>query len=754
MKQLNAHSVLGYNNQYLTLDGEPWFPLMGEIHYSRVEKARWKEELYKMKAGGIDMVSAYTIWIHHEEVEGEWDFTGDRDLRTFLQTIGECGLHCVLRIGPWAHGEVRNGGFPDWLMEKEKNGQLTTRTNDPHYLEYVRRFYGKIAEQAKGLYLEEGGPIAMIQIENEYGHVGGQTGEAGEEHMRTLQQLAKEAGMVTQIYTATGWGGAVTGGMLPVMGGYCEAPWDQRLTEIEPSGNYLFTKERNDHNIGSDHGLGIGITFDMDQFPYLTAELGGGLQVTRHRRPVATGKDTEAMTLVKLGSGCNLLGYYMYHGGTNPEGKLTTLQESRETGYPNDLPVKSYDFNAPIREYGQLTDTYRRIRRLSLFLHDFGDHVAQMCYIPQPGNPEKVDDFTSLRTAVRRNEKTGEGLYFVNNYIRHYAGAEYPAVSLKAYAEDGQTVLADYGTCDVANGEYFFYPIQMPLGEKAVLEKALATPLCALRNEKGEIDTYVFYTKSHGGKEAAAKDSLYQIRGELGEIQLITLTDEEALCAQKLVIGGREVLVVSETDYYITEGEELCGLLRFKESEKAQIQTYPAWKSVPAGWSVAEGAVKASAAKTITAAAENEMAEFHANEEKPVAGLATYVSDKILANPAHCTVTAEESAAPGEDLTVRVQVEGANAELDNVILCVDYEGESAELYQDGTLIGDSFYTGQIWEIGLSRFAKDGKAEFTIVVHPLKDGTPMYLEKWPVMQDGYACRVNTMWTESVAGVTLA
>lgn len=114
--------------------------------------------------------------------------------------------------------------------------------------------------------MSDDGPVAMIQIENEYGHVGGRTGEEGEAHMRMLRQVAKEVGLKVPIYTATGWGGAVTGGMLPVMGGYCEAPWDQRLTEIEPSGNYLFTEERNDHNIGSDHGIGVGITLIWNRF--------------------------------------------------------------------------------------------------------------------------------------------------------------------------------------------------------------------------------------------------------------------------------------------------------------------------------------------------------------------------------------------------------------------------------------------------------------------------------------------------------
>ena len=88
--QWNRNSKLSYTPQFLTLDNTPWFPLMGEIHYSRVSNGRWEEELYKMKAGGIELVSAYTIWVHHEEVEGEWDFSGDRDLRKFLEnrTVG------------------------------------------------------------------------------------------------------------------------------------------------------------------------------------------------------------------------------------------------------------------------------------------------------------------------------------------------------------------------------------------------------------------------------------------------------------------------------------------------------------------------------------------------------------------------------------------------------------------------------------------------------------------------------------------
>ena len=150
--------------------------------------------------------------------------------------------------------------------------------------------------------------------------------------MRTLQKMAKEIGFCVPLYTATGWGGAVTGGMLPVMAGYCEAPWDSRLTELEANENYVFTGNRNDTLVANDHHVSEQLTFDPAEFPYLTAELGGGLQPTEHRRPVPVGTDIGAMSLTKLGSGVAMLGYYMYHGGTNPKGKFSTLEESKATG--------------------------------------------------------------------------------------------------------------------------------------------------------------------------------------------------------------------------------------------------------------------------------------------------------------------------------------------------------------------------------------------------------------------------------------
>ncbi len=721
--KLTAESEISFTPQYMTVDGAPWFPVMGEIHYSRVPRDAWKEELLKMKAGGVDVVSAYSIWIHHEEVEGAWDFDGNHDLHAFLETIKECGMYCVLRIGPWAHGEARNGGFPDWLVQKEKEGKMVLRSDDPGYLAYVKTFYEKLWEQAKGLLLSDNGPIIGIQIENEYGHCGGLQGEEGEQHMRTLQAMAKEIGFIVPIYTATGWGGAVTGGMLPVMGGYCEAPWDQRLTEIEPSGNYIFTIERNDHNIGSDHGVGVGITFDMTKFPYLTAELGGGLQVTHHRRPIASAKDIAAMTMVKLGSGCNLLGYYMYHGGTNPDGKRTTLQECRETGYPNDLPIRSYDFNAPLREYGQITDTYREIRRITMFAKDYQDVLCRAQYVEQPGNPAKPEDLESLRTAVRCYEDTDKvtrGFLFVNNYQRRYAMAEHPHTVPTAYAADG-TVLASFAPVDVKDGDFFMYPFNLKLGE-ALLRRANATPLCILHGgaKKGG-DLYVFYTKD-------GVDADYQIEGDLGNNEILTLTDEEALHAYKAVLQGKEYLIISKADAFVNAegGLELI----------AQVtgESVPELKVIPALPKVTDDFVLASEA-----------------DDK---GFAVYRYGKTLTNGVTADLT---ETGKGNGL---LTVSGVSAALDDAFVVVHYEADTAKLYRSGVreaegavkenaILADSFYTGQSWEISMKELTgSEETAVFDVVLDPLKEGESMYLQTWPAMENGEACRFNGVETRSV------
>ena len=169
--------TFGFTANYLTKDGEPWLPMMGEIHFSRVPPFQWEPSLRKMKAGGLSIVSCYVIWLHHEEEEGVFRFSGCRDLRRFLELCKKVGIFVFLRLGPWVHGEVRHGGFPDWLEEKGRAG-LRLRSDDPGYLALVRRYWEHLWVEAQGMMFGEGGPVIGVQIENEYGHVGGLRGEA------------------------------------------------------------------------------------------------------------------------------------------------------------------------------------------------------------------------------------------------------------------------------------------------------------------------------------------------------------------------------------------------------------------------------------------------------------------------------------------------------------------------------------------------------------------------------------------------
>ncbi len=670
-----------YASNYLTRNGEPWFPVMGELHYSRCPEEYWGESLDKMRAGGVEVVSTYVIWIHHEEIEGEYDFTGLRDLRRFIGLCGARGLKLFLRIGPWCHGEVRNGGFPDWLLRKS----FECRTNSPEYLEQVKRFYTTIFEQARGYLHKDGGPVIGVQIENEYGHAGGLSGEEGEKHMRTLAKLAHGAGFDVPYYTATGWGGAVTGGLLPVMGGYCDAPWDHSVEKLGPSGNYIFTHERNDANIGNDRRLGEGLTFDPAQFPFLTAELGGGLQVTSHRRPVATARDIGAMSLVKLGSGVNLLGYYMYHGGTNPVGKLTTLQESRETGYPNDLPVLSYDFNAPIREYGQMSETLRELKLLAMFLRDFGSGLCMMpAFIPEE-NPLSPDNLTGLRTSVRHG--ADGGYIFVNNYQRGYRMSEHRGAVLRV--ELGGDELR-YPAVDIENGEYFFFPFNMNI-RGALLKTATATPLCVLNSgEPGE--TFVFY---------ADRDPNYEFEGNPAPGAVLTLTRREALDAWRVRLD-REYLVISENPVL-----ESADGLRLVGRAPLGFKIFPRPEGI-----------------------------FEGYERMPDEGELAVFAKRTLFPRASVSI-AETTGGSDDPLRRRFIIELSGMDYaEDWFLRLRYEGDRAEAFLDGKLVADSFYTGQEWEIGLKRLGFPRRLE--IAVKELRRDAKVYLEKWPETPGGRAC----------------
>lgn len=387
---------------------------MGEIHYSRIPENEWRQELQKMKAGGVTMIANYVFWNHVEEKEGVFDWSKQRSLRHFLELCKDENLPVVLRIGPFCHGEVRCGGIPDWILEKN----VELRSEDPKFLHYVKLLYRQIFTQVQGLLWKDGGPVVACQFDNEYGGEGS--------YLMALKHIAQEIGFDLPFYTRTGWPELKTpipyGEMIPLYGDYADGFWDRSIKET--AGDYWkafnFKPFRSSSAIASEQlkeGNGR-ITKGDELYPFFTCELGGGMMTSYHRRVYVYPQDTYSLAIVKLGSGSNLLGYYMYHGGTNPEGHAY-LNEMQRTPYTNwnDLPVKTYDFQAPLGEFGQKNPHYYILRKLHLFMHDYGETLASMdASFPQADKPQTKGIDSYLRWSYR--QKDNSAFVFVNNYER------------------------------------------------------------------------------------------------------------------------------------------------------------------------------------------------------------------------------------------------------------------------------------------------------------------------------------------------
>lgn len=531
---------INVTSRYFTRNGKPWIGVMGEFHFSRYSRENWHRELAKMKAGGITIVSTYLFWIYHEEIEGKMDFGGDNDIRAFIEECKDVGLDVVIRIGPWAHGECRNGAFPDWLLKKD----YKLRDNNEEYLAVVKKWYQSIYNEVKGLFYKDGGNIIAVQIENEF--------VDNAEHLAKLKEIAVECGFIAPIYTVTGWNSASgakipVDEVVPVFGGYCEAPWENHMNRLSPSPHYFFNRMRNDSAIGTDliaKTQSDGWQLPYERYPFATCELGGGIEVTHHRRPIIKPMDIYAVSLVKLGDGNNLVGYYMYHGGTNKIGELSTFNETKVTGYPNDYPILSYDFQAPLSEYGEVREQYGLLNMLHMFVNDFGEEFAPMIAVDS-GNTVAADDTNSLRYGMRTDGK--RGFVFVNHYQRltELADIENAVIS----AEN-----VEFPPIDVKGEVSFFMPFNMKMGD-SVLEYATAQPLCKC----GE--TYFF---------AEIPNIKAEYKFSKGSANIVTVPFENAKYMRKLngtvyIGGGCNLYEENGQIHSVEDGEYICQ--KWNESE-------------------------------------------------------------------------------------------------------------------------------------------------------------------------------------------
>lgn len=537
---------INVTSRYFTRNGKPWIGVMGEFHFSRYSRENWHRELAKMKAGGITIVSTYLFWIYHEEIEGKMDFGGDNDIRAFIEEFKDVGLDVVIRIGPWAHGECRNGGFPDWLLKKD----YKLRDNNEEYLAVVKKWYQSIYNEVKGLFYKDGGNIIAVQIENEF--------VDNAEHLAKLKEIAVECGFIAPIYTVTGWNSASgakipVDEVVPVFGGYCEAPWENHMNRLSPSPHYFFNRMRNDSAIGTDliaKTQSDGWQLPYERYPFATCELGGGIEVTHHRRPIIKPMDIYAVSLVKLGDGNNLVGYYMYHGGTNKIGELSTFNETKATGYPNDYPILSYDFQAPLSEYGEVREQYGLLNMLHMFVNDFGEEFAPMIAVDS-GNTVAADDTNSLRYGMRTNGKSG--FVFVNHYQRLTELADIENAVISA----GNV---EFPPIDVKGEVSFFMPFNMKMGD-SVLEYATAQPLCKYD------DTYFF---------AEIPNIKAEYKFSKGSANIVTVPFENAKYMRKLngtvyIGGGCNLYEENGQIHSVEDGEYICQKWNGSEFETLKI---------------------------------------------------------------------------------------------------------------------------------------------------------------------------------------
>jgi len=721
---------LSINSRYLSLDGKPWLPVMGEFHFSRYPEKYWQEELLKMKAGGVQVVAAYVFWIHHEEIEGQFDWTGQRDLRHFVELCAQDGLYVYLRIGPWDHGEARNGGFPDWLVNKK----MPLRRNDPEYLKYVSRLYSQIGRQVKGQFWQDGGPILGVQLENEYG---GSGPGAGAEHLAELKRLAIAGGITPPLFSITGWPENTFPAQefFPVFGGYPDDFWSDGLVDNPPSPVYMFAKYRYAGDMAAIAAGDSAGKVDLRPYPFFTAESGGGMQVAYHRRPLIQPGDIAPLVVTSLGSGVNLFGYYVFQGGANPTGKLTTLQESTASGYPNELPQVSYDFQAPLGQYGQERESFRKIKSLHLFLQCFGQDLAVMAPYAPAQEPRSAADSAIAR--VRLRAKGDRGFLFVNNYVRQLEMPEHRGFQAQIKLPSGSVNVPDR-PIDVPANSSFIWPLNLDLGV-GTLRYSTAQLLTRLDKDgestwfffaiPGMRTEFAFDTGSIISVQASSgsvtrtrestlvegaepgKETMLQVVGKDGrKTRILLLTEGQAEQFWRVSLAGQDTVLLSAADIFA--GDEGVHLRSVDPSRIAASIFVPSGgKDGHPLWQ--EQKWKIEPRKIDFAWEQSREAAPRPPVRKSAQGRAAAPEDSEFAGAAAWTIK-----VPAQSMTG----------LSDIFLRIHYAGDVARLYRDGRLLDDDFFNGRVWEIGLKRFLPESFGQkLELEVLPLLRKAPIYLD---------------------------
>jgi hypothetical protein len=314
-------------NEFL-LDGKPYQIISGEIHPARVPAEYWRHRIKMAKAMGCNTIAAYIFWNYHEPAEGVYDFTtGNRNLRNFFRAVQDEGMWLILRPGPYVCAEWELGGIPPYLL---RIPDIKLRCMDPRYMAAAEKYMSKLADEFKPFLVTKGGPVIMVQVENEYGSFGNDRN-----YMARLKQVWIENGVDVPFFTGDGpTTYMLEAGSLPG----CAVGLD--------SGSSLA-----DFELANKMNPGVPV-FSSETYPGWLTHWG-----EKWARPDTAELVKEIKFLMENKKSFNL---YVIHGGTNFG--FTAGANSGGKGYEPD--ITSYDYDAPINEQGGATPKYYALRRV------------------------------------------------------------------------------------------------------------------------------------------------------------------------------------------------------------------------------------------------------------------------------------------------------------------------------------------------------------------------------------------------------
>lgn len=319
------------------LNGKPTPIISGEMHYPRIPHEYWRHRMKMLKGLGLNTVATYVFWNAHETAPGVWDFTGDKNLAEYIKIAGEEGLNVILRPGPYVCAEWEFGGYPWWLQNVEG---MEVRRDNKAFLDATKRYIDRLYKEVGHLQATKGGPIIMVQCENEFGSYVAQRKDIPlEEHRRynaKIKQQLLDAGFDVPMFTSDGswlFEGGSTPGALPTCNGE---------NNIE-----VVKREVNKYHDGKG--------------PYMVAEFyPGWLMHWAEPFPDVSARSIARQTEKYLQNDV-CFNLYMVHGGTNFGFTAGANYDAKRDIQPD---LTSYDYDAPISEAGWVTAKYDSIRNV------------------------------------------------------------------------------------------------------------------------------------------------------------------------------------------------------------------------------------------------------------------------------------------------------------------------------------------------------------------------------------------------------